>query len=323
MIRVGLIGAGKMGEHHVNALTHLSGKFKLSAIFDIDEDRALMIAKQSCKVATTVSEIMDCADLVVVASPTETHFDYALQALRNSKHLFIEKPVACTVDEVKRLVRFAQEADVKVQIGHIERFNPAFVAAENLLVKPYLIQTNRSLKNNTPTSFTQLVLDHMLHDIDMVLHVVRQNIKRISATGYNVLHEYPDVVHARIEFDNGCVANLCTSLVSSVNAISSTIYQAGSVVEIDFIQKTSKITMTSPIESNQLEQDDLRIPLANTVQHFPETGLIEEYNALYNAIITDTKPIVSLEDGLTALDVATTIIDKLKVTALTSVDNIL
>jgi predicted dehydrogenase len=323
MIRVGLIGAGKMGEHHVNALTHLSDKFVLSAIYDVDMERAISVCSQSCKVANTVFELMACCDVVVVASPTETHFDYALQALRNSKHLFIEKPVACTVDEVKRLVRFAHEADVKVQIGHIERFNPAFVAAENLLVKPYLIQTNRSLKNNTPTSFSQLVLDHMLHDIDMVLHVVRQNIKRISATGYNVLHEYPDVVHARIEFDNGCVANLCTSLVSNVNTITSTVYQSGSVLEIDLINKTSKITMTSPVEMNQLEQDDLRIPITNEVSHFPESGLIQEYKALYNSILTDTKPIVSLEDGLTALDVATTIIDKLKVTALTSVDNIL
>ena len=158
--------------------------------------------------------MIDAVDAVDIVTPTIAHFKCATQAIKKSKHVFIEKPVTTTIEEAKTLMELSKEANVQVQVGHVERFNPAFIAAKDYCTNPMFIETHRLAQFNPRGTDVSVILDLMIHDIDIILSVVKSTIKRISASGVAVVSDSVDIANARIEFNNGCVANLTASRIS-------------------------------------------------------------------------------------------------------------
>mgnify|MGYP001627155005 FL=1 len=331
MLRIGVLGAGHLGKIHIRLLLELKDEFEVIGFYDPNDANAQAVIEQhGLKRFTSISELLDVVDCVDIITPTLSHFDCASQALRKSKHVFIEKPVTETVDEARILMELAREADVKVQVGHVERFNPAFQAALPYFNKPMFIETHRLAQFNPRGTDVPVVLDLMIHDLDAILSVVKSGIKRISASGVAVVSDTPDITNARIEFDNGCVANLTASRISMKNMRKSRFFQKDAYISVDFLTKELEVVRMEDVEG---EPDPLDIvfdmgdgkPVKKIYFDKPELEQInaikEELRTFHEAIVNDTVPVVPLEDGFRALDVAQKILEKLKITGNLVLDN--
>lgn len=331
MLKIGVFGSGHLGKIHIRLLLELTEQFEVVGFYDpSDENAAEVIEKFQLKRFQSMQELLDAVECVDIVTPTLTHAELASLALRNSKHVFIEKPVTETVDEARSLMGLAREANVKVQVGHVERFNPAFQAAVPFLTKPMFIETHRLAQFNPRGTDVPVVLDLMIHDLDIILSVVKSGVKRISASGVAVVSDTPDITNARIEFDNGCVANLTASRISMKNMRKSRFFQKDAYISVDFLTKELEVVRMETVEG---EPNPLDIvfdmgegkPVKKIYFDKPDIGEInaikEELNSFHDAIVNDTTPLVSLEDGFRALDVAQQILDKLKSTTSILVDN--
>lgn len=331
MLKVGVLGAGHLGKIHIRLLLELTDYFEFVGFYDPSDDNAEKAIEQyNIKRFATISELLDAVDCIDIVTPTLSHFDCASQALRKSKHVFIEKPVTETVDEARILMGLAREANVKVQVGHVERFNPAFQAALPYFNKPMFIETHRLAQFNPRGTDVPVVLDLMIHDLDIILSVVKSGIKRISASGVAVVSDTHDITNARIEFDNGCVANLTASRISLKNMRKSRFFQKDAYISVDFLTKELEVVRMEDVVG---EADPLDIvfdlgagkPVKKIFFDKPEIGEVnaikEELRTFAEAIIEDKMPIVPIEDGYRALDVAQQILDKLKVSTNISIDN--
>jgi predicted dehydrogenase len=332
MLKIGVLGAGHLGKIHIRLILELKEEFELVGFYDPSDKIAdEVIEKFNIRRFENVQELLDHVDCVDIVTPTLAHFDMASQALRKSKHVFIEKPVTETVEEARALMGLAREANVKVQVGHVERFNPAFQAALPYFNKPMFIETHRLAQFNPRGTDVPVVLDLMIHDLDIILSVVKSGIKRISASGVAVVSDTPDITNARIEFDNGCVANLTASRISMKNMRKSRFFQKDAYIGVDFLTKELEVVR---MEDVQGEPNPLDIifdmgegkPVKKIFFDKPDIGEInaikEELRTFYESIVNDTTPLVSLEDGFLALDVAQKILDKLKSKSANLVDNI-
>jgi predicted dehydrogenase len=331
MLKIGVFGSGHLGKIHIRLLLELTEQFEVVGFYDpSDENAAEVIEKFQLKRFQSMQELLDAVECVDIVTPTLTHAELASLALRNSKHVFIEKPVTETVDEARSLMGLAREANVKVQVGHVERFNPAFQAAVPFLTKPMFIETHRLAQFNPRGTDVPVVLDLMIHDLDIILSVVKSGVKRISASGVAVVSDTPDITNARIEFDNGCVANLTASRISMKNMRKSRFFQKDAYISVDFLTKELEVVRMETVEG---EPNPLDIvfdmgegkPIKKIFFDKPDIGEInaikEELNSFHDSIVNDTTPLVSLEDGFRALDVAQQILDKLKSTSSILVDN--
>jgi predicted dehydrogenase len=331
MLKIGVFGSGHLGKIHIRLLLELTEQFEVVGFYDpSDENAAEVIEKFQLKRFQSMQELLDAVECVDIVTPTLTHAELASLALRNSKHVFIEKPVTETVDEARSLMGLAREANVKVQVGHVERFNPAFQAAVPFLTKPMFIETHRLAQFNPRGTDVPVVLDLMIHDLDIILSVVKSGVKRISASGVAVVSDTPDITNARIEFDNGCVANLTASRISMKNMRKSRFFQKDAYISVDFLTKELEVVRMETVEG---EPNPLDIvfdmgegkPVKKIYFDKPDIGEInaikEELNSFHDSIVNDTTPLVSLEDGFRALDVAQQILDKLKSTTSILVDN--
>ncbi len=332
MLKIGVIGAGHLGKIHIRLAAELKEAFELVGIYDANPDVANEIATlYNVKAFASPQELIDAVDCVDIVTPTLSHFELAALAIKNSKHVFIEKPVTETVEEAKTLMELAREADVKVQVGHVERFNPAFQASLPYFDKPMFIETHRLAQFNPRGTDVPVVLDLMIHDLDIILSVVNSGIKRISASGVAVVSDTPDITNARIEFDNGCVANLTASRISLKNMRKSRFFQKDAYISVDFFAKELEVVRMEDVKG---EPNPLDIvfdmgegkPVKKIYFDKPEIGEVnaikEELITFAQAIENDTIPLVSLEDGYRALDVAHQILDRLKVSSSIVVDNI-
>lgn len=332
MLKIGVLGAGHLGKIHIRLILELKDQFELVGFYDPNDAIANeVVEKFNIRRFDTVQNLLDAVDCVDIVTPTLAHHDMASQALRKSKHVFIEKPVTETVDEARSLMGLAREANVKVQVGHVERFNPAFQAAIPYFNKPMFIETHRLAQFNPRGTDVPVVLDLMIHDLDIILSVVKSGIKRISASGVAVVSDTPDITNARIEFDNGCVANLTASRISMKNMRKSRFFQKDAYIGVDFLTKELEVVRMEDVEGEPNPLDiifDLGVgkPIKKIFFDKPdieETNAIkEELRTFHEAIVNDTTPLVSLEDGFRALDVAQKILDKLKATSSNLVDNI-
>lgn len=324
-MKIGVVGAGHLGKIHIRLIKELSDKFELVGFFDQHTENAQKVSNEyGIKSFGSLDELLSEVDCIDIVTPTLSHFDCASKALRLSKHVFIEKPVTETVDEAKALLDLMHEAGVKVQVGHVERFNPAFQSAIPYLTNPMFIETHRLAQFNPRGTDVPVVLDLMIHDLDIILSTVKSGIKRISASGVAVVSDTPDIANARIEFDNGCVANLTSSRISMKNMRKSRFFQKDAYISVDFLEKELEVVRMKEIEG---EPDPFDVvfdmgngqPVKKVLFDRPEIEAVnaikEELSTFYDAIINDTTPIVSLEDGFKALDVAQQIMDKLKLSA--------
>jgi predicted dehydrogenase len=323
MLKIGVLGAGHLGKIHIRLLKELSDVFELVGFVDqSDENAQKVMDDYGIPRFNSIQELIEQVDCIDVVTPTLAHYDCAVQALRNSRHVFIEKPVTETVDEARQLIRLAREANVKVQVGHVERFNPAFQAAVPYLTKPMFIETHRLAQFNPRGTDVSVVLDLMIHDLDIILSVVKSGIKRISASGVAVVSDTPDITNARIEFDNGCVANLTASRISMKNMRKSRFFQKDAYISVDFLDRQLEVVRMEDVQG-EADPFDVVLELGNgrpakkilfDKPELPEMNAIkEELHAFALSIMNDEVPPVPLEAGALALEVAHQIIEKINV----------
>lgn len=322
MLKIGVLGAGHLGKIHINQIRELADLYQAVGFFDPDPERsALVEAETGVRSFANMDSLFDEVDVVDIVTPTIHHFSAAQKALRMSKHIFIEKPLTQTLQEAKDLVRLAQEADMKVQVGHVERFNPAFKSALPYFNQPMFIETHRLAQFNPRGTDVSVVLDLMIHDIDIVLSVVHSSVKKISTSGVAVVSDTPDIANARIEFDNGCVANLTASRISLKNMRKSRFFQKDAYISVDFLNKATEVVRLKEVEGTP-------DPLAVLIElgegkpvkqiYFENPGveqsnaIREELRSFASSIIEDKTPAVSIHDGYQALQVAHQIAEKLK-----------
>ena len=321
MLKIGVLGAGHLGKIHIKLLKEIAD-YELVGFFDPDPIVAADAAeKLGVKQFSSMDALIDAVDVVDIVTPTLGHYECASKALKKSKHIFIEKPITNTIEEAKSLISLSQEANVQVQVGHVERFNPAFVAARDHFDNPMFIETHRLAQFNPRGTDVSVVLDLMIHDLDIVLSVVKSNIKRISASGVAIVSDEPDIASARLEFDNGCVANLTASRFSLKNMRKSRFFQRNAYISVDFLERQSEIVKMRDVVG-EIDPFSMSIDLGEgkgVKEIFFEKPKIEANNAIKDeltafakAIKTGTPPPVTIEDGYKALDIAYKIIDKLK-----------
>ncbi|HEY6063286.1 MAG TPA: Gfo/Idh/MocA family oxidoreductase [Chitinophagaceae bacterium] len=317
MLRIGVFGVGHLGKFHLNNWKEIPGT-ELVGFYDPDDDTAKSVSeKYQLLRFTDVDALMDACDAIDIVAPTNYHFELCEKAIKKGKHVFVEKPLAHTMEEARQLVKLAEESGIKCQVGHVERFNPAFLAIKDLQLNPMFIEVHRLAQFNPRGTEVSVILDLMIHDIDIILSIVKSDVKSISASGVGVITETPDIANVRIEFDNGCVANLTSSRISMKKMRKIRLFQKDSYIGIDFLnKKTEVIRLKEPQDSNVFAFDietatgKKTIAMANPV--IPEVNAIkEELIAFKNAILNNTKPVVSEIDGLMAMDVAHQILDKI------------
>jgi len=321
MLKIGVLGAGHLGKIHLKCIRDLK-QYELVGFYDPNIATANAVEKElGIKKFDTLHKLIDAVEVVDIVTPTVSHFDCASESLKKSKHVFIEKPIVATPDEARELIKIADEASVKVQVGHVERFNPAFLAAKDSIEKPMFIETHRLAQFNPRGTDVPVILDLMIHDIDIILSVVKSNVKKISASGVPIVSDTPDIANARIEFDNGCVANLTASRISLKNMRKSRFFQRDAYISVDFLTKELEIVKMKDIDS---EPDD---PFAMVLNLGPGKGMkeisiykpeIKQNNAIMtelasfaDAIENNALPSVTIGDGYRALEVAYQILEKI------------
>ncbi len=306
MLKIGVIGAGKLGETHIKLLQEIDD-FELLGFYDADQNYRETVSKTlKVKAFNSVEELIEAVDVVDIVKPSISHFDYAVASIKQSKHVFIEKPVTETVEQAKQLLELAEEANVKVQVGHIERFNPAFKAALPYISNPMFIETHRMIEFDAEKADVSVIMDLMSHDLDIILSVVKSNIKKISATGVEVIGQNPDIVNAIVEFDNGCVANLTASRISLTNERIAKFYQKDAHIKIDYLKQETSLFALMTNGETKIRSKQLEIKKENPVK--------KELEEFAQAIINNTAPQVGILDGSVMLDAAYQVAEKMKIT---------
>ncbi|MEI7725280.1 MAG: Gfo/Idh/MocA family oxidoreductase [Bacteroidota bacterium] len=324
MLKIGVLGAGHLGKIHLKCIKEIP-EFDLIGFYDPDAEHAEKIAQELGVVKWgTIDDLIDAVDVVDIVTPTISHFECAAKALKKCRHVFIEKPIVTSLEEARELMKIAREANVKVQVGHVERFNPAFLAAEAAFDRPMFIESHRLAQFNPRGTDVPVILDLMIHDIDIVLSVVKSNIKKISASGVAVVSDTPDIANARIEFDNGCVANLTASRISLKNMRKCRFFQRDAYISVDFLKKELEVVKINDVTeatppmgfilelgpgkgTKQINFDKPEIKPLNAIK-----AELESFNA---AIVNNTIPMVTINDGYSALEVAYKIIEKINLNA--------
>ncbi len=322
MLKIGVLGAGHLGKIHLKCIRELA-QFQLVGFYDPNEDTAKMVEEEfGIKKFDSLSDIIDAVDVVDIVTPTVSHFDCASAALKKSKHVFIEKPIVTTPDEARALIKIADEANVKVQVGHVERFNPAFLAAKDSIKNPMFIETHRLAQFNPRGTDVPVILDLMIHDIDIILSVVKSNVKNISASGVPIVSDTPDIANARIEFDNGCVANLTASRISLKNMRKSRFFQRDAYISVDFLTKEMEIVQMKDIDHEPDNPFAMVLDLGagkgkkeisiDKPEIKANNAIMTELASFADAIQNNVPPPVTINDGYQALEVAYRILDKIR-----------
>jgi len=317
MLKIAVFGTGHLGKFHLNNWKEIDDA-EVIGFYDPNDDNALAVAEQyQIKRYESAEALMDECDAVDIVAPTVYHFELCEMAIRKGKHVFVEKPLTNTMDEARTLVKLAKESNLKFQVGHVERFNPAFLALKGQELNPMFIEVHRIAEFNPRGTDVSVVLDLMIHDIDIILHLVKSNVSYIAANGVAVMSETPDIANVRIEFDNGCVANLTSSRISMKKMRKIRLFQKDAYIGIDFLEKKTEIIRMDQTDDNNDFSFDIetsngtkKIGISNpTVE--PVNAIKMELEAFKNAIINNTETPVTIIDGFSALDVAHQILEKI------------
>jgi predicted dehydrogenase len=319
MLKIGVFGAGHLGKIHIGQWQEIENVV-IAGFFDPDDINAAATAdKYGIRRYSDVDELIAVSDAIDIVSTTTTHYEIAKKCLQNCKHVFIEKPLAHTLEEGRELVNLVKEANVKCQVGHVERYNPAFLALGDQPVQPMFIEAHRLAQFNPRGTDVSVILDLMIHDIDIVLCLVKSPVKRISASGVAVLSETADIANARIEFDNGCVANLTSSRISLKKMRKMRLFQRDAYIGVDFLEKKTEIIklkdgnapeelLDLPVELGNGERKVISVQLPEIL---PLNAIKTELLEFATAILEDKPVRVSVYDGYQAMDVAHQILKKM------------
>lgn len=318
---VGVIGVGHLGVLHGKMYSQLSNA-NLVGVFDTDGEKARRVAAEiGTKSFATIDDLIDGCDAVSIVTTTVAHHDAATKALENGVHTFIEKPITETIEQAQSLVTLAESKHLKIQVGHIERFNPAILALESYNLKPLFIESHRLAQFNPRGSDVAVVLDLMIHDIDLILSLVRSPVASIDANGVAVVSDTVDIANARIKFQNGCVANVTASRISQQKMRKMRLFQQDAYISIDFAQglaevfrlidegdKNAKPTMLL----GKIDQGTKRRDIVYEQPEVKEVNALKHELGLFvHSILNDTEPPVNGRDGMQALEVAREILQRI------------
>ncbi len=317
MLKIGIIGVGHLGKFHLNNWATIDG-VQVVGFCDTDDANATLVSQKYNLVRyADVEKLIDDCDAVDIVAPTSSHFKLCEAAIKKGKHVFVEKPLAHTMDEARELVKLAMEANIKFQVGHVERFNPAFLALQEFSLNPMFIEVHRLAQFNPRGTDVSVILDLMIHDIDIILSLVKSNVNYISANGVSVMSDTPDIANVRIEFDNGCVANLTSSRISMKKMRKMRIFQKDAYIGIDFLEKKAEIIkLNSPGDKNtftfDIETTTGKKTIAIASPSVPDINAIKrELEEFKNAIVNNSIIRVSVIDGFRAMEVAHQILEKI------------
>ncbi len=321
-LKIGVIGTGHLGKLHVKMFKHLNN-CEIIGVYDTNLIQSKAAASEfNVHEFEDLNALLNKVDAVSIAATTSSHFELVKKSLKNGKHVFVEKPITSTIAEAEELVKIAEENRLNLQVGHIERFNPALVSLEKYIIKPMFIQTDRLAQFNPRGTDVAVVLDLMIHDIDVILSLIKSEVNHVEASGVAVVSDNIDIANARIQFENGAVANVTASRISQKKMRKMRIFQKDNYIALDFITGVSEVYRLLPIEQN----------IEGSAVSFGEIGIgdkkkrliyeqpeVREINALsyelqlfMDSVLKHEKPVVSGEDGLKALKVAQLIIGKIE-----------
>jgi len=317
MLKLGIFGVGHLGKFHLNNWKQIPD-VEIVGFFDPNNEHAKAVeAEYGIKRYMDEEALMKASDMIDVVTPTHLHFPVCEMAIKMGKHVFVEKPMANTIEEGKSIVEMVKESGVKLQVGHVERFNPAFTALKDITLNPSFIEVHRLAQFNPRGTEVSVILDLMIHDIDIILSIVKSGVKNISASGVSVLTDTPDIANVRIEFNNGCVANLTSSRISMKKMRKIRLFQKDAYIGIDFLEKNTEIIkLKKPDEEDafsfdiETHQGTKTISIANPVV---ENGnaILAELTSFVHAIQKDEPTVVSEIDGFLAMEVAHQILEKI------------
>jgi len=307
-IRVGVIGVGHLGEYHVQKYRAMKG-VELIGVVDIDAGRAAEITQRYNTTAySSQDELLERVDAVSLAVPTESHFAVAKEILAAGVHLLIEKPITYDQDDADRLIHMAQEGGLVLQVGHVERFNPAVVKMESLLKQPIFVESHRMNLFTVRGTDVDVVLDLMIHDLDIILHMARSDVREVHAVGMSVITEKTDIANVRIIFQNGMVANLTASRVSNQPLRKIRIFQPDAYISVNCLKKEISVTRL-----NDISRTEPFPQIVSSKMNYPDADpLFDQLSAFAYAVRTGTEPVVTGRDGSAALKIALAIIDQIE-----------
>lgn len=318
MLKLGIFGVGHLGKFHLNNWKEISG-VELVGFYDPDDVSAQEVSEKFQLPRFLDAEtLMTACDAIDVVAPTPFHFDLCEKAIKKGKHVFVEKPLANTMDEARILVKLVKESNIKMQVGHVERFNPAYLATQDVELNPMFIEVHRLAQFNPRGTEVSVILDLMIHDIDIILNLVKSEVKAISASGVAVMTDTPDIANVRIEFNNGCVVNLTSSRISMKRMRKMRVFQKDAYIGIDFLNKKTEIIKLKTPRDLEAFSFDLDTPhgkktIAILNPLVPEVNAIKmELEKFRDAVVNNTPTIVSEVDGYRAMDIAHQILNKIK-----------
>ncbi|UKM64461.1 Gfo/Idh/MocA family oxidoreductase [Flavobacteriaceae bacterium GSB9] len=316
MLKAGVLGAGHLGKIHLRLLKQ-SEKYELVGFYDADETHGKKIeAEFGYRFFNSIDALIDAVDMVDIVTPTLSHYDCAKQAIAKGKHIFIEKPITNTVEEAEHIRQLLAQNNLRGQVGHVERFNPAYLAVKDDIKSPMFIETHRLAEFNPRGTDVPVVLDLMIHDIDIILSIVKSKVKHVSASGVAVISDTPDIANARLEFENGCVANLTASRISLKKMRKARFFQKDAYISVDFLTKKCEVVKMKDAPENPGDFDMI-LQNAEGVKKqiyfdnppIPENNsILDELESFAHAINNNRAPEVTLRDGTEALRVANQII---------------
>jgi predicted dehydrogenase len=317
MLKVGIFGVGHLGKFHLNNWMEIDD-VEVVGFFDPNDEAANTVEeKYSLKRFTSADKLLDKCDAVDIIAPTTFHFDLCEAAIKKGKHVFVEKPMADTLEQGKKIVQMVNEAGTKFQVGHVERFNPAFLALKDVTLNPMFIEVHRLAQFNPRGTEVSVILDLMIHDIDIILKLVKSDVKNISASGVAVMTDTPDIANVRIEFNNGCVANLTSSRISMKKMRKMRLFQKDAYIGIDFLDKKTEIIKLRSDEDKDAFTFDIDTPSGNKTIAIinpatqPVNAIKEELQSFADAVIRNKPTVVNEIDGLLAMEVAHQILEKI------------
>ncbi|TXF78913.1 Gfo/Idh/MocA family protein [Chryseobacterium sp.] len=316
MLKAGLVGAGHLGKIHLKLLNQ-SEKYDLIGFYDADQENGKKLeAEFGYRYFDDFDQLLAEIDMLDIVTPTLYHYDYAMKAIENKKHFFIEKPVTQTLKQAEEILYKCREFSIKAQVGHVERYNPAFIGSKDFIKNPMFIEIHRLAEFNPRGTDVSVVLDLMIHDLDILLSIVKSKVKNIHASGVSVVSKSPDICNARIEFENGCVANLTTSRISMKAMRKSRFFQKDAYISVDFLEKKAEVIRMKPapeqpndfdmiIENAEGEKNQIIFEYPNIQAN---NAILDELESFADAITENKTVEVSLEDGTEALKVALEIV---------------
>lgn len=316
MLKAGLVGAGHLGKIHLKLLNQ-SKKYELVGFHDADTENGKKIeAEFGYKYFVRFEELLQEIDMLDIVTPTIYHYDYAMKAIENNKHFFIEKPVTQTLKQAEEILYKCREYGIKAQVGHVERYNPAFIGSRDYIHDPMFIEIHRLAEFNPRGTDVSVVLDLMIHDLDILLSIVKSKVKNIHASGVAVVSKSPDICNARIEFENGCVANLTTSRISMKAMRKSRFFQKDAYISVDFLEKKAEVIRMKEAPENPTDFDMIIENAEGQKNQIifeypniqPNNAILDELESFADAITENKNVEVSLEDGTEALKVALEIV---------------